>query len=100
MFKANRGVVPVKFTLTLNGASTCGLPPAIISVYRISGTTMTPVNQTDFIMAADSGTSFRIESASCQYIYNLDSRSMGPGSYEVLISFGDLVVGSARFGLQ
>src|SRR4051794_29260571 len=29
-----RGVVPVKFTLTLDGVPTCDLPPGTIAVYR------------------------------------------------------------------
>jgi hypothetical protein len=34
VFKANRGVVPVKFTLSVNGAATCQLPAATISLTR------------------------------------------------------------------
>ena len=34
VFNVRRGVVPVKFTLTLNGVATCNLPPATIVVYR------------------------------------------------------------------
>lgn len=31
-FRANRGIVPVKFALSANGEPTCDLPPATIAV--------------------------------------------------------------------
>src|SRR5437868_5792169 len=37
VFTVQRGVVPVKFTLSLNCTSTCTLPPATITVTRTSG---------------------------------------------------------------
>jgi hypothetical protein len=37
VFSVKRGVVPVKFTLTLNGVATCELPPATISLIRTAG---------------------------------------------------------------
>ena len=100
VFRANRGVVPVKFTLTLGGVSTCQLPPATIAVFRTAGGSVGSVNESDFIMPSDNGLDFRIDSASCQYIYNLDARSLGPGTYQVQILIGNSSVGSATFGLQ
>ena len=100
VFHANRGVVPVKFTLALYGAPTCALPAAMISVFRMSGSNLVSVNQSDYIMSADSGTSFRIDAASCQYVYNLDARTLGPGKYTINISNADIVIGTAVFALQ
>ena len=100
VFKANKGVVPVKFTATLNGAPTCALPAAMISVYRMSGSDLVSVNQSDYIMPADGGTSFRIDTTSCQYVYNLDAKTLGPGKYTVNISNGDIVIGTAVFALR
>ncbi len=37
VFSVKRGVVPVKFTLMLNGVATCDLPPATIVVTRTAG---------------------------------------------------------------
>src|SRR5262249_46645329 len=75
IFTARRGVVPVKFTLTLNGNSTCTLPPATIAVTRTAGGTIGTVNESLYSMSADSGSNFRINS--CQYIYNLNSGALG-----------------------
>ncbi|HET9400412.1 MAG TPA: hypothetical protein VFO34_05635 [Candidatus Acidoferrales bacterium] len=49
---------------------------------------------------ADSGTSFRIDTTSCQYVYNLDAKTLGPGNYTIDISNGDIVIGTAVFALQ
>lgn len=98
VFNAKRGVVPVQFTLTLGGASTCDLPPATISVTRTSGGTIGPVDENSYIMAADSGSNFRI--SGCQYIYNLLTSSLGTGTYLVQINISGFIVGSATFGLE
>src|SRR5439155_10081464 len=74
VFNASRGVVPVKFTLALNGTSTCQLPPAAIAVFRTTGTTVVPVNESDFLAPSDSGPYFRVDSTNCQYTYNLDAK--------------------------
>lgn len=98
VFKANRGVVPVKFTLELNGVSTCNLPAATISLIEISGTSPGPVNQDEYEVASDNGTSFRV--SDCQYVYNLGASNLGPGRYKVQITISGLVAGSGIFGLQ
>jgi hypothetical protein len=100
VFKANRGVVPVKFTLALNGVPTCQLLAAIISVFRTSGTSLVAVNESDYLMPSDSGTNFRIDATSCQYVYNLGTSSLGSGSYLVQISIGDITIGSGAFALK
>ena len=100
VFKANRGAVPVKFSLNRNGAPACALPPATIGVTRIAGTAAGVVNVDTFSTSSDNGTSFRIDTAACQYVYNLDPSSLGPGSYLVQITIARVVVGSATFGLQ
>ena len=100
MFKARRGVVPVKFTLTLGGVATCNLPPATISLTRTAGTTTGPIDESIYSMSADTGSSFRIDAANCQYVYNLGTSSLGTGTYLVNISIGGSVVGSGTFGLQ
>jgi uncharacterized repeat protein (TIGR03803 family) len=98
VFKASRGSIPVKFTLTLNGQSTCQLPAATITVVRTAGGTLGPINQSVYIMPSDTGSTFRI--AGCQYVYNLDSKDLGVGTYIVQINVYGAVVGNATFGLQ
>ena len=97
-FNVRRGVVPVRFTLTLGGVATCELPPATIAVTRTAGGVIGQVNESDYSGNADSGSNFRI--SSCQYAYNLNARALGAGTYRVDILINGQVVGSATFGLN
>lgn len=99
-FKANRGVVPVKFTLTQNNAPTCSLPAATISVNRIAGGTLAAIDESSYFAYADGGLYFRIDQTACQYIYNLPLSSLGVGVYSVDIKINGSVVGNAVFALK
>jgi hypothetical protein len=99
-FKAQRGSVPVKFGLSLGGAPTCSLPPATIVVSRVGQSSPTVVNEDTYSQPFDTGSKFRIDSKACQYVYNLDARSLGAGAYRVDITIYGTVVGSARFSLK
>jgi probable HAF family extracellular repeat protein len=98
VFSAWKGVIPVKFALTQDGAATCQLPPATIAVARTLGGTIGPIEQSSYLMAADSGSNFRI--SGCQYLYNLAANSLGSGRYRVDISVNGAVVGNAEFALK
>jgi hypothetical protein len=98
VFNLNRWVVPAKFTLTNNCAPTCDLPPATVIVTRVSGMAPGPVNESDYVLAADDGATFRVDS--CHYVYNLATTSLGPGTYVVSIVVQSTIVGRATFGLQ
>jgi hypothetical protein len=98
VFNVRRGVVPVKFTLTLDGVPTCDLPPATIAVTRTAGGTTGPIDESVYVGPADTGSNFRIDS--CQYIYNLSASALGAGTYEVDILINGQVVGSATFTLR
>ena len=97
-FSVRRGVVPVKFNLTQGGVATCDLPPATIAVTRTAGGVIGEVNESVYGGNADTGSNFRIDS--CQYVYNLNSRALGVGTYRVDILIDGQVVGSAIFALQ
>jgi hypothetical protein len=97
-FNVRRGVVPVRFNLTLNGVATCDLPPATIAVTRTAGGAIGQINESDYSGNADNGSNFRI--SSCQYVYNLNARALGVGTYQVDILIDGQVVGSATFGLN
>jgi hypothetical protein len=97
-FNVRRGVVPVKFTLTVGGVATCDLPPATIAVTRTAGGVVGEVNESVYSGNADTGSNFRIDN--CQYVYNLNSRALGVGTYRVDILIDRQVVGSAVFALQ
>lgn len=98
VFKANRGVVPVKFSLTYGGTATCNLPPATISIARTSGADPGPIDESAYLLPSDIGSNFRIDS--CQYIYNLATGMLGTGNYVAKIWINGNVVGSATFGLR
>lgn len=98
VFTVRRGVVPVKFTLTQNGTSTCTLPPATIAVTRTAGGVIGSVNESIYSGSADNGSNFRIEG--CQYAYNLNSSALGVGTYRLDIKINGTVVGSATFELK
>jgi hypothetical protein len=97
-FNVRRGVVPVKFNLTQGGVATCDLPPATIVVTRTAGGVIGQVNESDYSGNADTGSNFRIDS--CQYVYNLNSRALGVGTYRVDILINCQVVGNAAFALN
>lgn len=99
-FKANRGVIPVKFALTQNNAPTCALPSATISLTQTAGATLGSIDESTYYANADSGSHFRI--ADCQYIYNLpvSGANLGAGRYSVDIKINGSVVGNAVFALK
>ena len=98
MFNVRRGVVPVKFTLTLDGLPTCDLPPATIAVYRTGTGGNQQIDESVYSGNADTGSNFRIDG--CQYVYNLSASALGVGIYRVDIIISGQVVGSASFGLR
>ena len=98
VFNVKRGVVPVKFTLTLDGVATCDLPPATIAVYRTGTGGNQQIDESVYTGPADSGSNFRI--SNCQYIYNLSASALGVGTYRVDIIINGQVVGSATFRLK
>jgi len=100
VFKANRGALPVKFTLTHNNVPTCTLPPATISVTRIAGGTLGPVGESVYSAPADNGSNFRIDATACQYIYNIGASSLGVGTYRVDININGIAVGHVMFALN
>ena len=88
----------MKFTLTQNGVSTCDLPPATIAVYRTGTGGNQQIDEAVYSGPADTGSNFRIDS--CQYVYNLSSSALGPGTYRVDINIDGQTVGSGIFGLK
>ncbi|HEY2934301.1 MAG TPA: delta-60 repeat domain-containing protein [Acidobacteriota bacterium] len=98
IFNAKRGVVPLIFSLIFGGTNTCNLPPALLSLSRTSGDAPDVVNESEYLLSSDTGSNFRINN--CQYMYNLATGSLGPGSYQVDIKIGSVVVGSATFALN
>jgi hypothetical protein len=98
VFNVRRGVVPVKFTLTLGGVATCDLPSATIAVYQTATGGNQQIDESVYSGSADTGSNFRIDS--CQYVYNLSSSALGPGTYRVDIMINGTVVGNGIFQLK
>jgi hypothetical protein len=98
VFPSKRGVIPIKFTVTLGGNPTCALPAATISVTRTAGATPGSINESVYAMAADNGSNFRVEG--CEYIYNLNSDALGVGTYRAEIRINGGVAGSVLFQLK
>lgn len=98
IFTVRRGIVPVKFSLTLNGNPTCDLPAATIVVTRTAGGTLGAIDESVYTGAADIGSNFRIDS--CQYVYNLSASALGVGTYRVDIMINGQAVGSGIFQLK
>ena len=98
IFKANRGVIPVKFSLTRNNTAICDLPTATIAVTRTAGGTMGAIDEASYLSPADNGSNFRV--TACQYMYNLAASALGVGTYDVDIKINGVPVGSAIFALK
>jgi Tol biopolymer transport system component len=98
VFKAGKGVLPVKFGLAVDGVPTCTLPPATIALAKLSGAASGAVNESEYTMPADTGSDFRIDS--CDYVYNLNLKSLTAGTYRAKILIEGQTVGSAAFELR
>ena len=82
----------------MGGVPTCHLPPTTITLTRTASGTIGAINESVYSTPADSGGTFRI--SDCQYLYNIGTSALGPGTYQVEIKIQGSVVGSAMFGLR
>jgi hypothetical protein len=76
------------------------LPPATISRLRLTSGVVGPISESVYVLAADSGSSFRADTHACQYVYNLATSSLGTGTYAVFISIDGGIVGRGVFGVK
>ena len=98
IFSANRGVVPVRFSLSFGDARTCNLPAAVVAISRTTGGASASVAEDVYVMPPDSGSNFR--SDGCHYFYNLAASALGPGIYRVDILVGGSFAGAGIFALK
>jgi hypothetical protein len=98
VFKLGR-TVPVKFRLT--GAS-AGIPNlvATLHVSRINDSVTGIEAEAGSTSAADVGNNFRYDAAGDQYIFNLGTQGLSPGTWQLRIDLGDGVVRTVRIGLR
>jgi hypothetical protein len=90
IFKIGR-TVPVKFALS--GASS-GIADLVarISLAKVSDGILGVIEEPTSTSAADTGNLFRYDGASKQYVYNLATAGLEPGTWAILIEFGDGVI--------
>jgi hypothetical protein len=67
-------------------------------LFRTGSSSPTQINESDYIGSADTGSNFCI--SDCQYVYNLNAKLLGPGTYEVQISINSSAVGQGFFGVN
>jgi hypothetical protein len=79
-----------------SGVATCNLPPATIAVTRTAGQTLGSIEESTYMMSADTSANFRIDPTACQYIYNLAASALGTSVYRMDISINSSVAGSVR----
>jgi len=92
-----KSTVPVKFKVSLNNVPTCATQPATISLRNVSSGG-TVLDTTIYEIPADDGANYRI--SDCQYVYNLGTKNLTNGAYEVSINIGLLQVGVGKFTIK
>jgi hypothetical protein len=92
--------VPVKFQLLNAAGVRVGTAVATISAFQLSG--KAPGTSVTSLGAggADSGNQFRFDPVSGQYIFNLNTKALGPGVWRLDVSLGDGSTQSVQIGLQ
>jgi hypothetical protein len=78
--------VPVKFRLA--GAAVTNLA-AKIFVAKVSGGILGTWEMADSTSAADSGNTFRYDSSGGQYIFNLSTKGLSTGTWQIGVDLGD-----------
>ena len=95
-YKAGR-TLPIKFQLT--GAS-AGVTDAVIHllVFKVSNDVLGDAVDVQSNSSATSGNVFRY--ANGEYVFNLDTSAMGPGTYQLQIDMGDGVLRTVNISLK
>jgi DNA/RNA endonuclease G (NUC1) len=95
-YKAGR-TIPIKFQLT--GAS-AGVTNAVVRlvIYKISNNVLGDPVDVESTSSATTGNLFRYSDG--QYIFNLDTSAMGPGTYQLQVDMGDGVLRAVNISLR
>lgn len=96
VFKAGRGVIPVKLIPSCGNGN---LVPKITLMY--SGTGDKVANETvTSVSSADHGSTMRWDASAGQYIYNLQTKAKSAGKYTISIKVTDIQVLAVDFKLR
>jgi large repetitive protein len=98
VFKLGR-TIPVKFKLA--GAST-GITTAVAKVYiaKVNNNVVGEAVEADATGGSTDSNIFRYDPTTDQYIFNLDTKGLTPGTYQLQVDMGDGVVRTVTFGLN
>ena len=93
--------VPVKFQLTDANDAYISTAVAAIALQQYSGEEPLgdPVDAAS-TSASDTGSLFRYESADNQYIYNLNTKSLSKGTWQIRVSLDDGTIKTVFIGLK
>lgn len=100
VFKARRGVIPVKFWLAEDGDRTCVLPEATIVVTRFDGASPTVVPVDTYRTPSETADRYRQTDDGCQYHYNVGASALGAGVYGIDVVIDSKTIGTAEFELR
>lgn len=97
-YKTGR-TIPIKFQLT--GAS-AGVTNAVVtlSMYMVSNNVVGDPVDVQSTSSATSGNMFRYDATSNEYIFNLDTSGLSPGTYQLQIDMGDGVLRTVDISLK
>lgn len=99
VFKAG-STIPVKFKLSDFDGHAISTAIARISYVKITDGVAGDVTEAISTSAATTGNLFRYDVASEQYIFNLSTKGLKSGTYELRISLDDGTVKTVKFGLK
>jgi lysophospholipase L1-like esterase len=92
--------VPVKFALTDSSASAIGSAVASLSVAKVSNSVEGTFVEAVSTSNATTGSLFRYDATSQQYIFNLSTKSLTTGTYSLKISLDDGTTYTAHISLR
>jgi len=98
VFKLGR-TVPVKFALAGASAAIPDLAGRLSLAKITDGVTGSSMEAAS-TAAADSGNQFRYDPASAQYVFNLATRGLSQGTWQLQVDLGDGVVRTVTFSLR
>ena len=91
--------IPMKFKLTGASAAITDLP-AKLAVTPINNAILGTEQEASSTAAPDAGSTFRYDSASGQYTFNLATKSLAVGTYQVRIDLGDGKTNTVNISLK
>jgi hypothetical protein len=101
VFSVNKAVILLRFRLQEQGAATCSLPPATVTIRKASQQKLEliaeeAISANAVATAAGNG----VVPILCQYVDAVQPAQLGAGTFLVNLSINGIMVGHAVFTLQ